>query len=258
MSDSKQITQIALIDGPHSGTYGPELLAWGKNGEIRIPVDEHFIINVEKPFAFAVYEPTDIPSDTIRTFGFKKFVKAEDGPFLVEFVGGPKAGMHPMSQPVLGLLPIVMIPVKNEPSKDTQGRQRVFAFYKNGAFWGGEHKLIFEREMRDVVTTQRIIFELTGGPFDGVTYDSDAGMLERHSEFRANAFYTVTNKGEIGKRCMIIADHAWNMLEELGPEITDKIGPFPPHVYEVFERIEEPYEVYVRAKYIGIATDYNN
>jgi hypothetical protein len=252
----KQITHVVLMAGPYSGTYAAdEMKPYESRASLRIPVDEHFIVTSGKPFAVAVYQITNIPSENVRTFWFKKFVKADDGPFLVELVGGPLAGTRLLAQPVLGLPQLVMLPVRSELQTDAKGRQRVFAIYKNGAFFGGEHKLIFQSEMRDLVATPHIIFELTGGPFDGVTYDTDAGMLDQISEFRARGLYSVTRQGQIGKRFMQVADHAWTTLDELGDEIADKLGPFPNHKYEVCEKIEYPLEIYVRAKYVGIAPD---
>ncbi len=253
MSDNRGFSHAKLIGGPYEGRYAlAEIQLYESYGALRIPVDEHFITSTQKPFAHAVYENAGIPSDRIKFYWFRRYARVDGGSFLVELVGGPLAGTRPMHQPVLGLPQIVMIPVKSEPAREQDGRLRVFAVYKNGAFLGGDHKLIFEREQRDVVKDHRVIFELSGGPFDGVTYDTDAGMLDPESKFRAGAFYAMTDEGTAGKRFVGLSPHSMQALDEFGDAARNYGGPFQPHMYEVSGKVEAPYEIYVHAKYAGL------
>jgi hypothetical protein len=252
MSDESSYTHALLIGGPCAGTYGiEEFQSYVTRNGLKIPFDEHFILTDKQPFAFAIYDKTNIPSDNVKSYWFRKFLKVEEGPFLVELVGGPLAGVRPMHQPVLGLPQLVIVPVKSEPALDGKGRQRVFAVYKNGAHLGGEHKLIFDGEFRDDATDNRIIFELSGGPYDGVTYDTDE-ILDHSSQFWAGANYTVTAKGQIGKRFMVMSPHFKQALEEFGDEAEKHGGPFSLHMYEVTGKVEAPFEIYVQAKYVGL------
>jgi hypothetical protein len=258
MSKAENVTKVVLFGGPCAGQYAvAEIQQFQSHGSYRFPFDEHFLLTDKAPFALAIYGVADVPAGGgIKLYWFQKFVRVDNGPFMVELVGGPLAGVRPMHQPVLGLPGIVDIPLKSEPADGQEGRWRVYATYKNGAQLGGDHKMIFDSERRDLTTDQRIIFELTGGPYDGVTYDTDAGALEQESHFRASSFYFITDQGAAGKRFMGIAPYAKQAIEEFGHEAVTKYAvPFQSHMYEVTGKVEAPYEVYVQAKYVGLAKD---
>jgi hypothetical protein len=259
MSDEQAGVPVMLVSGPYEGQYEfDEIKQYiARSGGVRIPYDEHFLVTDKQPFAYALYGLMDIPGPG-KIYAFRKFVRLEDAPFVVELVGGPLAGSRPMTQPVLGLPPIVMIPTKSEPvpkqegQEKAEGRQRVFAVYKSGAHLGGDHKLIFDSIVRDVVTGTRIIFELSGGPYDGMTYDTDAGILDQESVFWAQGHYLVTDQGQTGKQFMVAAPQFRSALEEFGEAAVKHGGPYPMHLYEVTGKVESEYEVYVQAKYAGL------
>lgn len=247
------ISWFSLINGPFAGNYPAEdLQKYASKGAIRLPVDEQYKITDDSAFALAHYDVCDIPGEGVQLYSFRKFVKLDESPFLVEFVGGPLAGTRPFFQPVNALPSMVIAPVASRPAKGQEGRVRVFAIYRNDSLVGGENKLVFVGEHRDTVKTTRIIFEMVGGPFDGITYDTDAVMLDHQNAFWADGHYLVTSNGQIGKRFVQHSPHFMSALEEYGEQAIKYGGPYTPHIYEVFERLDEPFEVYVRARFIGL------
>ena len=252
------VSVLSLINGPFAGNYpADELRQYVSKGAIRIPVDESYNITDDDAFALALYNDCDIPGEGVRLYSFRKFIKLDDRPFLVEFVGGPLAGTRPFFQPVKALPSMVIAPVASKPAKNEKGRVRNFAVYRNDSLVGGENKLIFVDEHSDIVTTTRIIFEMVGGPFDGITYDTDAAMLDHQNAFWAEGHYLVTSNGKIGNKFTQQSPHFMSALEEFGEQAIKYGGPYTPHIYEVFERLDEPYEVYVRAKFLGLMKEEN-
>ena len=250
MTDSEAI--VSIINGPYAGNYqAKEMSAYMSKGAIRIPVDESFSLTSAKPFALALHDDMNIPGD-VRLYSFRKFLKMDESPFVVEFVGGPLEGKRPLFQPAIGLPPTINIPVTAKPAKNADGRVRAFAVYRRDSSEIGKSKLVFVNLHSDIVKDTRVIFEMVGGPYDGVTYDTDAKMVDYHSAFSAEGNYLVTSQGQIGKRFAQQSPHCWSSIEEFGEQAIKHGGPYLPHIYEVFERLEEPFEVYVRAKYVGL------
>lgn len=249
MTDSE--LNVSIINGPFAGNYqAKELSDYMSKGAIRIPVDESFSLTSAKPFSLALHDDMNIPGD-VRLYSFRKFLQMEDSPFTVEFVGGPLAGKRPFFQPAIGLPSTINIPVTAKPARNSEGRVRAFAVYRNETLENGERKLVFVNEHSDIVKDTRIIFEMVGGPLDGITYDTDAKLVDYHSALSAEGNYFVTANGQIGKRFAQQSPHCWSSIEEFGEQAINYGGPYSPHIYEIFERLDEPFEVYVRAKYVG-------
>jgi len=242
MSDDSQ-RRCWLINGPFgepqpSGVYDKFL---NDQGAIVIPLDDCFEITESAPYAFAVYWKSDLPGP-LYLFTFAKFTKPDGSLFPVEFVGGPLHGTHEFYQPARAFH-IVFVPVPSEPHSG-KGRLKVVAQYENR----GDDCLHFSQLHRQVVNDFRILVDFAGGPLDGRALDSDAMDLDRDGASQARFVYLATDNGQIGKRFQLMSPHAWQLIEKHGHDAP--AGHM--HKYEITDRLEENYEVLIRAKYIGV------
>jgi hypothetical protein len=180
-------------------------------------------------------------------FHFEKYEKADRSRFIVEFADGPLAGNRQMNQPIQGLGPMVSIPMKSEPT-DGDGRMRVWAIYTKSD--GDDPRLYFDKIERRVVKDMRLILEFYGGPMDGWTLDSDdASNAPEH--YHPQMFYWLAKDGIVGKQFYTFpTPHRHEAFEDFGDLAEQYGGPYTLPEYEIIERLEEPFEVYLQAKYI--------
>jgi hypothetical protein len=95
----------------------------------------------------------------------------------------------------------------------------------------------------------RVIFEMSGGPYDGQSVDSESDDLSERDW--AATWFLVSTHGKVGARFMAISQGAREVMVA-APSGThgSQLG-HGFHVYEVTDRLEDGGQVYVRAKYVG-------
>jgi hypothetical protein len=86
---------VRLEGGPHLGLIAVEpplqaSIALGVNDGLERD-------DGPQPYAYAVYARESLAVEPV--YVFRAYRRAQDQPFLVEFVGGPKSGIHPLPQP---------------------------------------------------------------------------------------------------------------------------------------------------------------
>ena len=193
-----------------------------------------------KAFAFAVYWKSDIGGNGPDcTFSFHRIERVDGQPFQVPFVGGPLDGVRPFHQPA-HVVGTAFIPLPSERHSG-EGRLKVFAQYNSV---GDEFH--FVQVHRQITKELRIIYDLSGGAFDGRTFDSDAMDSDRDGAFKAQAAY-FANRGQVGKCFPLTVPYAWQMIEELGLDAPLR----PMHKYTIVKCIEDNYEVLIRAEFVG-------
>jgi len=94
-----------------------------------------------------------------------------------------------------------------------------------------------------------IIFEFSGGPFDGETVECETTKATGHEA--ALLYYSLCGDGTVGAQFMTTSPAAVESLQTVGVEVTQGRG-FHYHKYEVTDRLESDDEVLVRVKYIGL------
>jgi hypothetical protein len=237
---------VLFVNGPLGSNKLTDVPAvFRKRGKIAIPVNEAMEITETEPFAFIIYEKSGIPGQ-FDIYHFRGFKKVDDSPFMVRFADGPLAGERRFRQPIQGLPWIVMVPLPSEPF-DGDGRLRVFALYEKRLVDGIE-QLCYVETQRRVVKSNRVLVEYIGGPLDGTNYDSDTSESDFGS--MPTSAYLLTERGTVGKRFMTASPHALAALHEFGELAMKYGGPFTFHKYEVIDKLEEPYEVYIRVKHV--------
>jgi hypothetical protein len=247
---STERRRITLIGGPyHERTFDPEKLdLFGTKYRLKLPVDAN-CQPTDNPDSVirAIYSPIVMDRPDFILFHFQKYEKLDRSQFSVEFADGPLAGTRQMKQPIEGLGPIVGVPMKSEPFEG-DGRVRVWAFYKQSN--RNDKRLYFDKIERRVVKDARLILEFLGGPMDGWTLDSDdAANAPEH--FHAAMFYWLVKEGSEGKRFYTFpSQHRHEAFEDFGDAAEQFGGPYTLPLYEVIERLEESFEVYLRARYI--------
>lgn len=208
---------------------------------IHIPLDESFELTDGEPFAHAVYWKSGIGDGKgpIVAYSFHKIERVDGLPFQVRFIGGPLNGVRPFHQPA-HVAGVAFIPLPSEPHSG-EGRLKVFAQYNSVG-----HELHFDQIHKQVTTELRVVYDLSGGAFDGCTLDSDAMDSDRDGEFKARGLY-MANKGEIGKCFPLTSPYAWKQVEEHGRD-----APFRPMFkYKIVDCARTEYEVLIRAEYVG-------
>lgn len=217
-------------------------------GAIHIPLDESFELTDGEPFAHAIYWNAGIgdSSEGIVAYSFHKIERVDGQPFQVRFIGGPLNGVRTFHQPA-HVLSVVLLPLPSEPY-DGDGRLRVIAQYHSAG-----HELHFDQIHKQVTKDLRVVYDLSGGAFDGCALDTDAMDSDRDGAFKARALY-VANKGEKGKCFPLTSPFAWKQVEEHGRD-----APFRPMFkYRIIDCLRTEYEVLVRAEYVGPYPDKSN
>ncbi len=94
----------------------------------------------------------------------------------------------------------------------------------------------------------RIIFKFSGGPLDGKSITGEEGEAGE-----AQKYYALSYHGRVGQRFRAASDYAVKTLmrERLRVE---KPRSFQPHVYEVFDRIDNGDVILVRTRYVPNAS----
>ena len=216
---------------------------------IKIPVDEQYKLADSNPFAWAIYEKLDLPTEhdasNLVIFFFRKFQKADEFPFVVEFADGPHSGHRSFHQPLPGLPETIMVPLPTPPFLG-DGRMRLLAEYQKRE---GSNAFHFVKQHEEITKRVRIIFELVGGPFDGRTYDNDSAELDPEGAQYAQMFYALTQGGKINRGFRGLPPYAHEWIERFGVQAIQYTGAFMMHRYIITDRLEAPYEVYLRMEY---------
>ncbi len=213
-------------------------------GAIKIPLDEGLRLTDGDPFALAIYWRVphgggDVEDGPILPYYLHKIERVDGLPFQVQFVGGPLDGNRSFHQPA-HVVPVAFVPLPSEPHSG-EGRLKVFAQYNSA---GDEFH--FVQIHRQVTTELRVIYDLSGGAFDGHVFDSDAMDSDRDGAFMARGLY-MANGCEVGKCFPLTAPHTRKQLEELGLDMPQ----YSMHKYKITESVQGDCEVLIRAEFVG-------
>jgi len=130
---------IRLEGGPHLGLLAVEpplqaTISLGVNEDLQRD-------DGGQPYAYAVYALDR--QDVEPVYVFRAYKRAGDQPFLVEFIGGPKSGIHPLPQPPATYGPQVRCILKPDGSlHEGIGPAGSAAIYER-RWHGGEQKYVF-------------------------------------------------------------------------------------------------------------------
>jgi hypothetical protein len=99
---------IRIEGGPHLGifpveSHPPKVIALGVSEQLERD-------DGPNPCAFAMYELIQQGEELV--YAFRSYMRPNRQPFMVEFVGGPRQGIHPMPQPAVTFGPFVRCPLK--------------------------------------------------------------------------------------------------------------------------------------------------
>ena len=223
---------------------------------IKLPVNDDFQPDINGKRAVACFHLVDYSTSDACVFQFSHYKSLDGKPFVVVLVGGPLEGERIFPQPAPGLPPVLMIPVKSEPN-GKEGRIITHSYYERSDD-PIDRKYYFKSVEQRETTKVRTLFEMVEGPFDGVTFDSDLCFIDRENAAKVEGLLWVTDGGKVGKRFKCPSPYAINALEDFGLEAIRTIGGFQGHKYEIIERLDDDFEVLIRAKYIPEPSPYSD